>query len=60
MDKLGVPTRVLTGSEHVKSRVSIGSIHVFPYVNSRESGDKSVSICSFHAFINVFEHVQNM
>ena len=36
----GVYTRVYSGSEHVKSRVSIGSIHVVPFVNSRYSVDK--------------------
>ena len=35
VDILGVQTRVLTGSEHVKSSVSISLIHVLPYVNSR-------------------------
>ena len=29
-----------TGSEHVKSRVSAGSIHVVPFVNSQYSVDK--------------------
>ena len=40
VDKLGVPTRVLTGSEHVKSHVSIGSIHTLTYVNLRVCVDK--------------------
>ena len=40
VDKLGVQTRVYTDSEHMKSRVSIGSIHVVPFVNSLYSVDK--------------------
>ena len=40
VDILGVQTRVLTGSEHVKSSVSISLIHVLPYVNSRVCVDK--------------------
>ena len=31
---------VLTGSEHVKSRVSIGSIQVLPFVNSHDCVEK--------------------
>ena len=42
VDKLGVHTRGYSGSEHVKSRVSIGSIHVVPFVNSRYSEAKWV------------------
>ena len=40
VDKLGVHTSVYNGSEHVKSHVSMGSIHVVPFVNSRYSVDK--------------------
>ena len=40
VDKLGVPTCVLTGSEQVKSHVSIGSIHTLTYVNVRDCVDK--------------------
>ena len=40
VDKLGVQTHVYTDSEHMKSRVSIGSIHVVPFVNSLYSVDK--------------------
>ena len=37
--KTRVQTRVVIDSEHVKSYVSTGSIHVFPNVNSRDSVD---------------------
>ena len=40
VDKLGFPTRVLTGSEHVKSHVSIGSIDMLTYVILRDCVDK--------------------
>ena len=40
VDKLGVQTRVYTDSEHMKSCVSIGSIHVVPFVNSLYYVDK--------------------
>ena len=36
VDKLGVQTRVLNGSEHVKSHVSTGSIHTLTYVILRD------------------------
>ena len=70
VDILGVQTRVLTGSEHVKSSVSISLIHVLPYVNSRVCVDKlgvhtsvysgsehvksHVSMGSIHVFICEF------
>ena len=38
-----VQTRVLTGSEHLNSRISTGSNSMFPYVNSRDSVVKFVS-----------------
>ena len=35
-----VYTRVYSGSEHMKSHVSVGSIHVVQFVNSRHSVHK--------------------
>ena len=53
----GVYTRVYSGSEHVQSRVSIGSIHVVPFVNSRYSVDKLGVQILFTLVQNTWNHV---